>query len=84
MSLDDDFVSAQQRIKTLSSAPPPEKLLELYGLFKQAQQGDVAGKRPGMLDIKGRAKFDAWTSRKGMSQDDAKQAYVNLVDSLVG
>jgi acyl-CoA-binding protein len=84
MSLEDDFISAQQRIQTLSSAPPPEKLLELYGLFKQAKRGDVSGKRPGMLDIKGRAKFDAWTSRKGMSQDDAKQAYVALVDSLVG
>lgn len=84
MSLEDDFAAAQQRIKTLPSAPPPDKLLELYGLFKQSNQGDVSGKRPGMLDIRGRAKFDAWTSRKGMSQDEAKQAYVELVDSLVG
>ncbi len=36
-----------------------------------------------MLDVKGRAKYDAWAGRKGMSQDDAKQAYVALVEKLI-
>ena len=84
MALTDDFESAQQRINTLSAPPSQAELLELYGLFKQATLGDATGKRPGMLDIKGRAKFDAWSARKGMSQDDAMSAYVALVDRLVG
>ena len=84
MSLADDFEAAQQRVQSLSSAPPQDKLLELYGLFKQAKMGDVQGKRPGMLDIKGRAKYDAWAKRKGTSQDDAMTAYIALVDSLAG
>lgn len=37
-----------------------------------------------MLDLKGKAKWDAWNSRKGMSQDDAKSKYVDLVKTLVG
>ena len=32
---------------------------------------DVSGERPGMLDMKGRAKFDAWAKRKGTTKDDA-------------
>jgi acyl-CoA-binding protein len=84
MSLEEEFESAQKRINTLSSPPSQDKLLELYSLYKQANVGDVQGKRPGMLDIKGRAKYDAWGKRKGMTQDDAKTAYVALVDSLVG
>jgi len=36
-----------------------------------------------MLDIKGRAKHDAWAAKKGMSSDDAMKAYVGLVDSLL-
>jgi len=36
-----------------------------------------------MLDLKGRAKFDAWTSRKGMPQAEAKRRYVGLVEELV-
>jgi len=56
--------------------------LQLYGLYKQATEGDVQGKRPGMLDIKGRAKYDAWTGRKGLSKDAAKTAYIALVARL--
>ena len=48
-------------MKTLKEAPSNDDLLELYALFKQATAGDVTGSRPGMMDFKGRAKFDAWT-----------------------
>jgi acyl-CoA-binding protein len=58
-------------------------LLRLYGLYKQATAGDATGKRPGMMDFKGRAKFDAWGERRGMSRDAAMEAYVALVDKLV-
>ena len=61
-----------------------DTLLELYALFKQGTAGDVCGPRPGWIDIKGRAKFDAWSGKKGMSQDAAQKAYVALVNRLVG
>ncbi|HZH78054.1 MAG TPA: acyl-CoA-binding protein, partial [Archangium sp.] len=53
MALEDDFRSAQERVKTLTTRPSNDTLLELYSLFKQATEGDVQGKRPGMLDLKG-------------------------------
>ncbi len=84
MSIEDEFAQAQDRVKTLPAPPANDKLLELYSLFKQAKDGDVQGKRPGMMNIKGRAKYDAWAGRKGTSKDDAMGAYVALVDSLVG
>ena len=83
MALEQDFEAAQQRVNTLSAPPSQDKLLELYGLFKQAKLGDVQGKRPGMLDLKGRAKYDAWAARKGSSKQDAMTAYIALVDSLL-
>ena len=36
-----------------------------------------------MFDLKGKAKWDAWNERKGMSQDEAKQKYIEYVASLV-
>jgi acyl-CoA-binding protein len=36
-----------------------------------------------MFDLKGRAKFDAWASKKGLGKDQARQNYVALVDKLV-
>jgi diazepam-binding inhibitor (GABA receptor modulating acyl-CoA-binding protein) len=35
-----------------------------------------------MLDFKGRAKYDAWTKKRGTSGDSAKSAYVALVSRL--
>lgn len=82
MALDDDFASAKTRVEKLRQTPGSDELLELYSLYKQANTGDVTGSRPGMLDFKGRAKYDAWASRKGMSKDAAKQAYVDAVARL--
>ncbi|UZJ54012.1 hypothetical protein CBS101457_003332 [Exobasidium rhododendri] len=53
-----------------------EEKLALYSLYKQATDGDVKVKRPGMLDMLGRAKWDAWAKRKGYASQDAKQLYV--------
>ncbi len=78
----EQFEDAQKRVKTLKEAPSNDELLELYALFKQATIGDVSGSRPGMMDFKGRAKFDAWTKKKGGSKDASMASYVALVDRL--
>jgi diazepam-binding inhibitor (GABA receptor modulator, acyl-CoA-binding protein) len=78
------FEDAQVRVKKLSRTPSNDDLLELYALYKQATSGDVSGGRPGMLDLKGRAKYDAWAKKKGTSRDAAMEKYVALVDRLAG
>ena len=57
-----------------------EVKLEIYGLYKQATVGNVNIERPGMFDPKGKAKWDAWKAKEGMSQDDAKDAYCAKVE----
>ena len=82
MTLEAEFADAQDRVNGLSERPDNMTLLNLYALYKQATVGDVSGKRPGALDFKGRAKYDAWAARQGMSADDAMQAYIELVNQL--
>ncbi len=84
MSLQAQFDQAQLDSKELTERPDNMTLLNMYALFKQATEGDVEGKRPGFSDMKGRAKFDAWAEKKGMSADDAMQQYVDLVNELKG
>ena len=62
--------------------PSNELKLEFYALYKQATEGDVSGKRPGMMDFVGRAKYDAWEKLKGMSSDDAMHQYIDKLESL--
>ena len=46
-------------------AVPDDRKLLVYALYKQATEGDVNTKRPGMLDFKGKAKWDAWKKQEG-------------------
>jgi acyl-CoA-binding protein len=84
MELTARFEDAQVRVKQLAKSPDTEDLLALYALFKQSTTGDASGARPGMMDFRGRAKFDAWAGKKGMSKDDAMTAYIAVVDRLTG
>jgi carboxylesterase len=36
-----------------------------------------------MLDLKGRAKYDAWAGRKGVGREAAMQQYISLVERLL-
>ena len=72
------FGDAQARIKLVTGLGN-DVLLELYALYKQATVGDASGSRPGMLDVRGRAKYDAWARRKGTTADAAMTEYIALV-----
>jgi acyl-CoA-binding protein len=76
------FEEAAAAVKKLKEDPGNDVKLQLYALYKQGSEGDVAGKRPGFTDMVGRAKFDAWAKAKGTSQDEAMKQYIALVKSL--
>lgn len=81
--LEAQFKQAQQDVKTLTKRPGNADMLALYSLFKQGYKGDVGGKRPGMLDMVGRAKYDAWNKLKGTGKDEAMKQYIAKVKSLL-
>lgn len=62
--------------------PSNDLKLEFYALYKQATEGDVSGKRPGMMDFVGRAKYDAWEKVQGMSSDEAMQNYIDRLEEM--
>jgi len=76
------FDAAVERSKTFTRRPTNEELLRLYGLFKQATEGDATGDRPGGFDFKAIAKFDAWEELKGKTKEQAMTEYVTLVNDL--
>ena len=82
MGLSEDFKVAQEDVNKLSKRPSNSELLDLYALYKQSEVGDVSGSKPSMFDLKGKAKYDAWKSKKGIDKDSAMQTYINLVNKL--
>jgi diazepam-binding inhibitor (GABA receptor modulator, acyl-CoA-binding protein) len=81
-TLNERFEQAVADSKQLSERPDNMTMLKLYALYKQGSSGDVDGKRPGFTDMVGRAKWDAWNEVKGQSADEARQAYIDLVEDL--
>ena len=68
--LQEAFDHAAKRVAENSAALdklPNDKKSDIYGLFKQSTVGDINTERPGMLDFKGKAKWDAWSSKKGIA-----------------
>ena len=85
MELKEQFEKAVTESKQLPEKPSNETLLELYSLYKQSTEGDVSGEAPSNpFDFVNKAKYEAWSSLKGRSADDAMQQYVALVNKLKG
>lgn len=80
--LDSRFEQASEAVKKLPSKPDNDTMLKLYSLFKQGSAGDVSGDKPGFFDFVGVAKYEAWARLKGLSSDEAKTRYIELVKSL--
>jgi diazepam-binding inhibitor (GABA receptor modulating acyl-CoA-binding protein) len=71
--------------------------LRLYGLFKRGTAGrlnppfasddidtDSRKSRPGIFNIDGRMKWDAWAAEDTLSKEEARHAYVELAKEIVG
>ncbi|KAL0470731.1 acyl CoA binding domain-containing protein [Neurospora intermedia] len=97
-SIDRVFVHALNTVKKIpktgAARPPPGDRMRLYGLYKQAMEGDVDGvmERPSAATAYGAApediareqdKWDAWNSQKGLSRTEAKRRYVEaLIETM--
>ncbi|WP_284321396.1 acyl-CoA-binding protein [Dyella acidisoli] len=82
--LQHQFHQAADEIRHAKERPDNDTLLMLYGLYKQALEGDVHGCQPtSFFDFIGTAKQEAWGRLKGMSQDEAMRQYIGLVQQLL-
>ncbi|KAK2018894.1 acyl-CoA binding protein [Colletotrichum eremochloae] len=95
-SVDRVFVHALNTVKKIpktgASRPPPSDRLRLYGLYKQAMEGDVDGvmERPTLASglpadelQREKDKWDAWNIQKGLSRTEAKRRYIEaLIETM--
>merc|ERR1712243_303438 len=84
MSLESQFKQTAESLFTeINQTLSNEELKEVYALYKQGSQGDCNTTRPGMLDMKGKAKWDSWNSKKGMAKKEAMEKYVVYAQQLL-
>lgn len=77
------FEQALESSEKLREVASRSELLQLHGLYKQAQYGDNAMARPAMADIIGLARWQHWRDLEGMREEEAKQKYSALVNTCL-
>ncbi|TDN35794.1 hypothetical protein E4631_05285 [Hymenobacter sp. UV11] len=94
MDLQQQFDAAARQVDNLPGDQAAKYMTELYGLYKQATEGDVNMKNEGVdadaaTQASGpgdlsQAQWDSWDKYKGTSEEDAKRQYVAKVAELTG
>ena len=75
-SSEDAFAAATTAARSLPSLKVAQRL-RLYGLYKQATEGDCEGERPGLFaGVAARSKYDAWKAQAGKLDYDARDDYI--------
>jgi acyl-CoA-binding protein len=94
MELQQQFEAAAQQVNSLSDADAAQHMTELYGLYKQATEGDV-NMKTGEVDADeadqangpaglSQAQWESWDKYKGMPEEEAKRQYVAKVAEITG
>lgn len=83
MELKAKFEAAAAASKNLKERPANDTLLQLYGLYKQATEGNAPVEGGyALFDFVAKAKHDAWLGYKDLDAEAAMQQYISLVDRL--
>jgi len=81
--IDAQFDRAVEIVQGLPKTGPIQtgydEKLAMYSLYKQATVGNVTSPRPGIWDMLGRAKWDAWAKHKDLDPYEAKWLYVGTL-----
>ena len=82
MSSDEAFRKACSTVEKNGTKINQTTLLKLYSYYKQATEGTATGERPGLTNLRSRAKYDGWKALGRMSSEEAKRNYIRVVSEL--
>ena len=78
-----EFERAKNDLTLLKTDPGNDAKLRIYALFKQATAGPCQAPKPGMLDVVGKAKWQAWKDLGSMSKQEAERKYIEFIGGLL-
>lgn len=94
MNINEQFQAAAQQVNNLPADVAGAHMTELYGLYKQATEGDV-NMKPNEVDANAadqasgpaglsQAQWDSWNQFKGVPEEEAKRRYVARTAEITG
>ncbi|MBF6607171.1 MAG: acyl-CoA-binding protein [Flavobacterium sp.] len=81
--LDIRFNEAVTKAAEMSQASLPQDVqLRLYAYYKQATQGNLHRNASSAADLRNAFKTNAWMQISHLSSDEAKECYIQIINSL--
>lgn len=77
--LDEEFEKAFEKASAMKTPLPQDVMLLFYAYYKQATAGDNFSFNAN-FDVRNAFKFNAWMQLKGISSEEAKRKYIELVN----
>ncbi|XP_065429276.1 diazepam-binding inhibitor-like 5 [Chrysemys picta bellii] len=77
-----EFEKVVAMVREMKVPISEQEKLEIYSLYKQATIGDINIPCPCATDVTGKAKWEGWNGRKGMSKADAMKNYIAKAEEL--
>ena len=80
--LNEEFEKAYKKASTTTKKLPPDNMLRLYAYYKQAT-GETVHHFNSDNDVIRSFKFNAWQQVRHLSVDEAKIAYIELINKIL-
>lgn len=81
--LDKEFESAFVKASSSTIKLPPDVMLKLYAYYKQATSGSNYKSANGDIELINAFKLNAWLQLTSLTEDEAKQGYIDLVNKHI-
>ena len=82
--LETRFQEAFEIASNMTQASLPQDVqLRLYALYKQATFGTLSYNHSGSYDLRNAFKTNAWIQISHLSVDEAKEQYIEIINSLL-
>ena len=82
--LDTRFQEAVEIASNMTQASLPQDVqLRLYAFYKQATYGTLSYNHSESYDLRNAFKTNAWIQISHLSVDDAKEQYIEMINSLL-
>jgi len=76
------FEKAFEVASAMTEKLPQDLMLRFYAYYKQATFGNPAN--PNSFDVRNAFKYNAWLQARVLTQDEAKEKYIQLTNELTG
>tara|TARA_R110001583_G_scaffold123082_1_gene274401 strand:+ start:21313 stop:21576 length:264 start_codon:yes stop_codon:yes gene_type:complete len=78
-----EFEKAYEISSSTEIKLPPDLMLQLYAYYKQATKGNNYVQPSGNVELRNAFKLNAWFQLNHLTEEEAKQEYINLVNKYL-